>query len=45
MLVSWSVVKIVVILAQLYYRSALQPVTEAVDLATWEACLYPGGYR
>lgn len=45
MLVSLSVVKIVAILAQLYYRSALRPITEAMDHATWEACLYPGGYR
>jgi hypothetical protein len=40
-----SVVKIIFILAQLYYRSVLPQVTEAMDHATWDACLYPGGYR
>jgi hypothetical protein len=45
MLVSFSLLKILAIAAQLVCRSMLLPVTEALDLEIWEACMYPGGYR
>jgi len=45
MLVSYSLMKLVLISAQILYRVVLLPTTNAMDRATWEACLYPGGYH
>jgi len=43
--ISLALLKISLIAAQIVFRFVLQPVTEALDLEYWEACLHPGGYR
>jgi hypothetical protein len=43
--VSFTVLQIILLAAQIIFRSVLLPVTEALDLEYWEACIHPGGYR
>jgi hypothetical protein len=45
MITSLSFLKISFIVSQIAYRMLFRPVTEAMDLEIWDACLYPGGYR
>lgn len=44
-MVSVALLKIVVIAAQILYRTVLRPQTEMMEREIWEACMYPGGYR